>query len=270
MSEPLGAGEPVLLLDQKGRRYLIRLDPERSFQFHRGVVPHREVIGLAEGSVVTSSGGGRLVVLRPRLADFILKMPRGAQVVYPKDIGQILVWADIRPGDVVLEAGTGSGALTCALLRAVGTGGRVVSVERRDDHAAHGRRSITEFFGELPPQLELVIGEVEDEIARVRPDRLVLDVPEPWHAARRAGEGLVPGGVLCAYLPTVPQVQTTVEALEQGGGFVDTMAFETLFRTWSVAGRSVRPDHRMVGHTGFVVVARRLAVDRRDDIGPGG
>jgi tRNA (adenine57-N1/adenine58-N1)-methyltransferase catalytic subunit len=268
MSEPLGMGEPVLLLDQKGRRYLIRLDPERSFQFHRGVVPHRDVIGLAEGSVVTSSGGGRLVVLRPRLADYILKMPRGAQVVYPKDIGQILVWADIRPGDVVLEAGTGSGALTCALLRAVGTGGRVVSVERRDDHAAHARRSITEFFGELPPQLELVIGEVEDEIARVGPDRLVLDVPEPWHAARRAGEGLVPGGVLCAYLPTVPQVQTTVEALEQGGGFVDTMAFETLFRTWSVSGRSVRPDHRMVGHTGFVVVARRLAVDRRDD--PGG
>ena len=124
MSEPLGAGEPVLLLDQKGRRYLIRLDPEaRSFHFHRGVVPHSDVIGLDEGSVVTSSGGGRLAVLRPRLADYVLKMPRGAQVVYPKDIGQILVWADIRPGDVVLEAGTGSGALTCALLRAVGPGG---------------------------------------------------------------------------------------------------------------------------------------------------
>jgi tRNA (adenine57-N1/adenine58-N1)-methyltransferase len=193
------------------------------------------------------------------LADYVLKMPRGAQVVYPKDIGQILVWADIRPGDVVLEAGTGSGALTCALLRAVGPEGRVVSVERRDDHAAHARRSIADFFGELPGQLELVIGEVEDQISRVQPDRLVLDLPEPWHAAHRAGEGLVAGGVFCAYLPTVPQVQMTVEALEQTGGFIDTMAFETLFRTWSVAGRSVRPDHRMVGHTGFVVVTRRLA-----------
>lgn len=258
MSRPLEAGESVLLIDSKGRHYLVRLDPARSFQYHRGVIPHTELIGLVDGSMVESSGGGRLRVLRPRLADFILKMRRGAQVVYPKDIGPILLWADIGPGMTVLEAGTGSGALAMALARAVGPSGRLVSIERREDHAAHARSTIEKWFGEVPAHVDLRIGEVEEAIAEVAPDRIVLDLPEPWHAAEVAAAGQPAGGVFCAYLPTVPQVQTLVERMGETGAFDEVEVFETLHRTWNVAGRSVRPDHAMVGHTGFVVVARRV------------
>lgn len=258
MSGPVAAGESVLLIDGKGRKFLVRLDPSSTFQYHRGVIPHAEIIGRDEGSIVESSGGGRLRLLRPRLADYILKMRRGAQVVYPKDIGPILMWADVAPGMTVLEGGTGSGALAIALARAVGPEGRLVSVERREDHAAHGRKSIERWFGEVPAHVELSVGEVEERVADVAPDRIVLDLPEPWHAARVAAESQPAGGVFCAYLPTVPQLQTLVEAFDESGGFAEVEVFETLHRTWNIAGRSVRPDHEMVGHTGFVVVARRV------------
>lgn len=258
MSESLKAGESVLLIDGKGRQYLVRLDPERSFQYHRGVLPHTELIGLTEGSMVESSGGGRLRVLRPRLADYILKMRRGAQVVYPKDLGPILMWADVAPGMTVLEAGTGSGALAMALARAVGPTGRLVSVERRDDHASHARSAIERWFGEIPDHVELRVGEVEEMVGEVAPDRIVLDLPEPWHAAEAAATDQPPGGIFCAYLPTVPQIQTLVETFDRLGAFDEVEVFETLHRTWNIAGRSVRPDHTMVGHTGFVVVGRRV------------
>lgn len=257
MDDPIREGETVLLIDGKGRHYLVRLSSSGSFQYHLGVVPHSEIIGRHQGETLVSSAGGKLVVLRPRLADFILKMPRGAQVVYPKDIGPILVWADIGPGMTVVEAGTGSGALTIALARAVGPTGKVVSVERREDHAEHARKTIRRWFGEIPDHLELREGEVESVLEELAPERIVLDLPEPWHAVPLAADRQPGGGIFCSYLPTVPQVQTLVEALRDSHAYIEIEAFETLHRGWQVAGRSVRPDHRMVGHTGFVVVARR-------------
>lgn len=250
--------EPCLLIDGKGRQYLLRLDPHREFKYHLGVVPHSDLIGLEDGSWIESSSGGRLLALRPRLADFILKMRRGAQVVYPKDIGPILVFADIAPGMTVLEAGTGSGALTMALTRAVGPEGRVVSVERRDDHATHARKSISRFFGSIPDNLDLRVGDVAEVVAEVRPERIVLDLPEPWHTVEVAAEHQPTGGVFCSYLPTVPQVQTTVDALRESRAFAEIEVREFLFRDWNVSGRSVRPEHTMVGHTGFLIFARRI------------
>lgn len=262
MTETFSAGDQCLLIDGKKRRFLLRLQEEGSFHSHHGVIEHRELIGLEDGSRAVSTGGAEFVVLRPRLSDYVLKMRRGAQVVYPKDLGPILVYADIAPGSVVLEAGTGSGALTLGLLRAVGHSGRVVSVERRDDHAEHAAKTISRWLGGLPENLELRVGEVEDQILDVRPDRIVLDVPEPWHSVEPASAGLSAGGVFCAYVPTVPQLQQTAEALRGSGHFEDLLAFEALLRTWNVQGRSVRPDHQMVGHTGFICVARRVAPSR--------
>lgn len=264
MPEAFSYGESVLLVDDKERHYLVRLSEGGSFQYHRGVLGHADIVGSEDGTVLRSSGGGSLTALRPRLADFILKMPRGAQVVYPKDIGPILVWGDIGPGMTVLEAGTGSGALTIALARAVGPAGRVVTVERREDHAERGRKSLTRWFGEMPANVEMRAGEVEDVIAEVRPDRLVLDLPEPWHAARIASRELASGALLCAYIPTIPQVQTLVETLRAEGCWIEIEVTETLYRTWNVSGRSVRPDHQMVGHTGFLVVARRIRAEGPD------
>ena len=251
-------GDHCLLTDGKGRRFLLTLDPGATFHFHNGTVEHDRIIGLPDGSVVQSSLGGRLTAVRPRLADYILNMKRGAQVVYPKDIGPILIWGDIAPGLTVLEAGTGSGALTMALTRAVGPDGRVVSVERREDHAAHARRALDEFFGGLPANLDLRVGEVADHIEEVRPDRIVLDLPEPFGVVDAAAAHLPSGALWVSYVPTVPQVQQTSEALRQAGCFADLSSFEVLHREWNVDGRSVRPDHRMVGHTGFLTTARKV------------
>ncbi|HVR33744.1 MAG TPA: tRNA (adenine-N1)-methyltransferase [Acidimicrobiia bacterium] len=259
MAEPFREGDMALVIDDKERHYLVRLDASGSFQYHRGVLAHSEIIGASEGSRLQASGGGDLVVLRPRLADYVLKMQRGAQVVYPKDIGPILVWGDIGPGMRVLEAGTGSAALTSALVRAVGPEGSVVTVERRDDHQKQAVKTLTRWFGEIPANLDMRIGEVEDVAAEVIVDRIVLDLPEPWHAAKVASE-TQPGGVgLVAYLPTVPQIQQLVDVLRDSGAWAEIDVFETLHRTWNVSGRSVRPDHQMVGHTGFVVTARRTS-----------
>lgn len=252
------AGDPCLLFDTKGRRYLIELVSGKDFQYHRGQLAHDDIIGTEDGTGLESSLGARLVALRPRLADYALKMARGATVVYPKDTGAILVWADIAPGVTVLEAGTGSGALAMALVRAVGSDGRVVSYERREDHAAKAAKLIRGFFGQIPSTLDLRIGDVEDAVGTVRPDRIVLDVPEPWHTVSPAAEHLAPGGVFCCYLPTVPQVQTVREALREEKVFFDSETFEVLHREWTVEGRSVRPSHRMIGHTGFITVSRRI------------
>lgn len=259
MTAPFAAGDLCLVIDSKGRRYLLTLDEEGSFSTHQGVVPHTELIGRSEGTRFTTPNGGKFTAVRPRLTDYILKMKRGAQVVYPKDLGPIIIYGDIGAGNVVVEAGTGSGALTMALVRAVGPTGRVVSVEKRPDHARHAAKALTRWFGELPDTLDLREGAVEDVIAEVRPDRVVLDVPEPWHAAEVAADHLQPGGVIVTYVPTVPQMQQTVDVLRSTRSYLDIMCFEALLRTWNVEGRSVRPDHQMVGHTGFITVARRVA-----------
>lgn len=258
MTEPFGPGDPCLLLDGRGRTYLIELEPDRDFHYHRGKLPHREIIGSHDGSRHKSSMGSELIALRPRLAEYTEKMGRRATIIYPKDAAAILMWADIGPGNVVLEAGTGSGALTMALARAVDPGGRVVSYDRRDDHAERARKLIRGFFGAIPEHVDLRIGNVEDAIADVGPDRLVLDLPEPWDCVAAAAADLADGGVFCCYLPTVPQIQRVRTALSDTGAFTSVSTFEVLVREWVVEGRSVRPAHRMIGHTGFITVARKV------------
>ena len=252
-------GEPALLIDGKGRHFLLRLESGKTFQFHNGSLAHDDLIGSEDGTWFTSTGNARLLLLRPRLADFILKMKRGAQVVYPKDLGPILVYADIGPGMTVLEAGTGSGALTLGLSRAVGPTGQVVTVERREDHAAHARKTLGRWYGEIPENVEMRIGDVAEEVADVGPDRIVLDVPEPWHTIDAAAEHQPNGGILAAYVPTVPQVQLTVDRAETSKRFAEIEVQEFLMREWNVSGRSVRPEHVMVGHTGFLIFMRKVA-----------
>jgi tRNA (adenine57-N1/adenine58-N1)-methyltransferase catalytic subunit len=261
VSRALQPGDKVLLVDAKHRRYLITLATGRQFHFHQGTIDHDELIGSLEGSLIRSSGGSTLLAFRPTLSDYVLKMRRGAQVVYPKDMGLILVYADIFPGATVVEAGTGSGALTLALVRAVGESGRVISYEVRSDHHEQAEENVTAWFEGLaqkPDNLELREGDVYDGVPERDVDRLMLDLPEPWRAVGTTTECLSAGGILCCYLPTVPQVSTTVDAM-RAGGFALISTFEGLVRTWNVDRQSVRPDHRMVAHTGFIVVGRKLA-----------
>ncbi|HEY7401449.1 MAG TPA: tRNA (adenine-N1)-methyltransferase [Actinomycetota bacterium] len=258
MSAPFEPGERVAFVDQRDRTYLVKLQAGGTFHTHGGTLAHDEVIGREEGSRFETSGGMVLTAFRPRFADYVLKMPRTAQVVYPKDLGPILVHADVFPGARVLEAGTGSGALTIALCRVTGSEGSVVSYELRPEHRERAIANLEGFFGKVPGWLELREGDVA-EIAGTgeRFDRAVLDLPEPWALLEALGEVLEAGGVLAAYLPTTVQVQQLV--LELGhAGFHHAETFETLHRSWHVTERSVRPDHRMVGHTGFVTIGRRL------------
>lgn len=255
--EPFASGERALLIDSRGRRFLVRLEAGATFHFHGGALPHDLVIGSEEGTTVHTSTGASLVCFRPRLADFILKMGRGAQVIYPKDVGPLLVYADVFPGARVLEAGSGSGALTIALCRAVGPEGRVVSYEVREEFHSIARGNAEDFFGKLPAWLDMRHGDVR-EVSGETFHRVVLDLPEPWTVLEQAAAVLLPGGVLCGYLPTTGQVQALVEALTNAG-FAEIQTFEVLLRTWHVEPRSVRPDHRMVAHTGFITVSRKTA-----------
>ena len=259
MSAPFEAGERVILLDSRGRRYLVRMEAGATFHYHRGALPHDLVIGSEEGITAHTTTGEPILCFRPRLSDYVLKMGRGAQIIYPKDLGPMLVYADVFPGARVLEAGTGSGALTLALCRAVGPEGRVVSYELRPDFSAVARENLESFFGKPPPWLELRIGDVRDVPGSGESfDRVLLDLPEPWAALPALAEALHGGGILGAYLPTTGQTQSLVLALNRGL-FAQVETFEVLLRTWHISERSVRPDHRMVAHTGFVTVARKLA-----------
>jgi tRNA (adenine57-N1/adenine58-N1)-methyltransferase catalytic subunit len=253
-------GERVLLIDPKERRYLINLRTGSSFHTHVGIVAHDDVIGAPEGSTILGSTGRRFLVVRPTLSDTVLKMPRGAQVIYPKDLGAILIEADIAPGMRVLEAGVGSGALSMALLRA---GADVVGYELREDFATHAQANVAALLGkDAPYRVEL--RNVYDGIEERGLDRILLDLPEPWRVLPHATEALRPGGILCAYLPSINQTSQLRNAMEQSSfGMASTL--EVLHRTWHVETRSVRPDHRMVGHTGFLTTARLLVpfVDER-------
>jgi tRNA (adenine57-N1/adenine58-N1)-methyltransferase catalytic subunit len=259
--KPFGPGERALLIDSKQRRYLVTLESGGQFHSHMGTLEHDALIGELEGVRLQASKGGRLLAVRPTLSDFVLKMKRGAQVVYPKDVGLILVYADICPGASVLEAGTGSASLTLALARAVGESGRVVSYELRQDHHDQAKANVAAWFeglGGVPANLDLRVGDVFDDIAGETFDRMVLDMPEPWRAVGTTTAALGAGGIICCYLPTIPQVQETVDALRSSGfGLIETL--EGLVRTWKIEGQSVRPDHRMVAHTGFLVTARKLS-----------
>jgi tRNA (adenine57-N1/adenine58-N1)-methyltransferase len=269
---PFAVGDHVQLTDPKGRRHTVVLEPGKSFFTHRGSLSHDELIGRPEGSVVTSSGGTPYVALRPLLADFTLSMKRGAAVVYPKDAAQIVGLADVFPGARVVEAGAGSGALTCWLLRAVGEGGSVTSFERRADFAEIARRNVESFFGAVPANWHLVAGDFGASAdgpgagsgdgvppAADGADRVILDMLAPWDCVDAAARALVPGGVICCYVATTTQLSRTVEALRGYGGFDEPAAWETLLRGWHVDGLAVRPEQRMVGHTGFLITARRLA-----------
>jgi len=255
---PFQPGDRVQLTDPKGRLHTVVLEPGRSFHTHRGAVAHDDLIDRPEGVVVTATSGTPYLALRPLLADYVLAMPRGAAVVYPKDAAQIVAMGDIFPGAQVLEAGAGSGALTCSLLRAVGESGRVVSYERRPEFAEVARTNVQRFFGGPHPGWELRVGDVAECTDR-DVDRVVLDMLSPWEVLDAASAALRPGGVLVGYVATTPQLSRLVEALREHGTFAEPAAWETLVRQWHVVGLAVRPEHRMVGHTAFLVSARRLA-----------
>jgi tRNA (adenine57-N1/adenine58-N1)-methyltransferase catalytic subunit len=259
VSSPFEPGERALLIDQRGRRYLFRLSPGEVWHSHGGALPHDLIIGSDEGVRVHSASGMSFVCFRPTLADFVLKMPRGAQVVYPKDIGAILVEADVYPGARVLEAGTGSGALTIALARAVGPEGRVVSYEVRSDFHEKAVRNVEAFFGKIPGHVDLREDDVREVAATgERFDRVALDLPEPGFVVDAVAPVLDPGTIVCAYVPTTIQIQQVVQALRDAG-FEQVETFEVMRRGWHVGERSVRPDHRMVAHTGFITVGRRTS-----------
>jgi tRNA (adenine57-N1/adenine58-N1)-methyltransferase catalytic subunit len=253
----LAAGESVLLIDRRDKRYVVRLQEGGTFHFHGGHVAHSEMIGADEGVEVCSSKGYRLVAYRPRLIDYIMQMPRSTAIIYPKDLATILLWADIYPGATVFESGIGSGALTLALLRAVGPQGRLIVYEAREAFIRAARANVEGFLGDVP-NLSIHERDTYEGIVHGPVDRVLLDLSEPWQVVPSAAEALRPGGFLCAYTPSATQVQTTVQAL-RAHGFGDVETVETLYRPWHVQGQSVRPVQQMVGHTGFLTFARRLA-----------
>jgi tRNA (adenine57-N1/adenine58-N1)-methyltransferase len=255
----LRPGEKVLVVDAKKRRYLLTLRPDAGFHTHVGIVAHNDLIGAYEGSTVLGSTGRRFLVVRPTLSETVLKMPRGAQVIYPKDLAAILMEADIAPGMTVLEAGVGSGALSMAMLRA---GASVVGYELREDFAERAQSNVASVVGDDAPY-RVELRDVYDGIEERDLDRIVLDLPEPWRVVRHAEVALRSGGIICAYLPTINQTSHLRQVLESSSfGMASTL--EVLHRTWHIEARSVRPDHRMVGHTGFLTTARLL---RREELG---
>ena len=258
--EVFAVGEKVLLLDQKRRRYLVTLDDAGEFHSHAGFVPHGDLIGAVEGTIVRSTRGAEYTALRPSLEDFVLEMPRGAQVIYPKDLAPICMLADIHPGVRVLESGVGSGALSMTMLRA---GAHITGVEVREDFANRARANVAAFLGEAA--LDAYDVRIGDAYEAVPADgglfgRVVLDLPEPWRVVPHAEHALVPGGILVAYTPSITQAAQTREALK--GRWVETRTLEVLHRGWHVDGQAVRPDHRMVAHTGFLTVGRFLGRGR--------
>ncbi|WP_312179362.1 tRNA (adenine-N1)-methyltransferase [Arthrobacter sp.] len=260
---PLRPGERVQLTDEKGRRNTITLTEGGAFHTHRGYLPHENIIGVSEGTIVANTTGHQYQVLRPLLSDFVLSMPRGAAVVYPKDAGQIVTMADIYPGARVVEAGVGSGALSISLLRAVGDSGSLHSYERREEFADIARGNVETFFGGPHPAWDITLGDFQDEVVKNQEpgsvDRVVLDMLAPWECTDAVATVLAPGGVWISYVATVTQLSRTAEAIRADGRFTEPEGWESMVRGWHLEGLAVRPDHRMVAHTGFLLSARRLA-----------
>jgi tRNA (adenine57-N1/adenine58-N1)-methyltransferase catalytic subunit len=262
-SGPFRSGERVQLTGPKGRLNTITLAPGGEFHTHRGVLRHDELIGRPDASVVVASNGDEYLAMRPLLTDFVMSMPRGAAIIYPKDAAQIVAQADVFPGATVVEAGVGSGALSLWLLRALGPEGRLLSFERREEFAEVARANVETFLGEVPTGWSVTVGDLQQALpASVEPgtvDRVVLDMLAPWECLDVVADALTPGGVLLVYVATVTQLSRVAEAIRGTGGFTEPEPTETLVRGWHVEGLAVRPDHRMVAHTGFLMTARRLA-----------
>lgn len=257
-------GDRVQLSDAKGRLHSLTLQHGGNFFTHKGAIPHDDIIGQSDGSIVSSANGTEYLCLRPLMLDHVLSMPRGAQVIYPKDSAQIVVHADVFPGAIVVEAGVGSGGLSGYLLRAIGDAGALHSFERRADFAATAQRNIQNFTGAVPENWHVRVGDLQHELPKITElqgnvDRVVLDMLAPWECFDAVEAALAPGGVLCAYIATTTQMSKFVEVLRLRKAWTEPRAWESLVRTWHLEGLAVRPDHRMIGHTGFLVTARRLA-----------
>jgi tRNA (adenine57-N1/adenine58-N1)-methyltransferase len=257
--DPFAAGDLVQMTDPRGKMHTITLQDGGEFHTHRGRLPHDDLIGQPEGTVVTSSNGTAYLALRPILDDFVLAMPRGAQVIYPKDSARIVGLANLGPGARVAEAGVGSGALTCWLLRAVGDQGRVYSYERRAEFAEIAATNVEKWFGGRPASWSLTVGGLSETLAERDLDAVVLDMLAPWDCIAAVEEALAPGGILVSYVATTTQLSRVVETMRVSGRWTEPRAEESLLRTWHLEGLAVRPDHRMNGHTGFLVTARLLA-----------
>jgi tRNA (adenine57-N1/adenine58-N1)-methyltransferase catalytic subunit len=251
-------GELALLLDTKGRRKLLKLENGGKFFSHTGAVFHDDIIGTNDASIVESEKGSKYLVLKPMLRDFVLSMPRGATVVYPKDAALIVGYSDLYPGAKVLEAGVGSGALSASILRAIGKEGQLVSYERRDDFAAIAKSNVENFFGYTPENWQVIVDDLIS-VSETGFTHVILDMLEPWLTLEAIGEVLNPGGILCCYVTTTTQLSAFVEKVRQIAIFTEPEAFETLLRPWHLEGLAVRPEHRMIGHTGFLIFARRMA-----------
>lgn len=262
-SGPFRLGDKVQLTGPKGRRNTVLLESGKVFHTHRGMIKHDDLVGLPDGSVVTSTNGDEYLALRPLLTDYVMSMPRGAAIVYPKDAAQILAHADIFPGANVVEAGVGSGALSLWLLRAIGENGRLTSFERREEFAEVARGNVTSFLGAQPENWTISIGDLSEALPETvesgTVDRIVLDMLAPWECLDACATALTPGGVLLCYIATVTQLSRVAEAIRHTGKFTNPLSSETMVRGWHVEGLAVRPDHRMVAHTGFLITARRLA-----------
>ncbi|MRH29529.1 methyltransferase domain-containing protein [Microbacterium sp. SYP-A9085] len=262
-SGPFRYGDRVQLTGPKGRLHTVTLREGGELHTHRGVLRHEALIGLPDGSVVRNSGDAEYLALRPLLRDFVMSMPRGAAIVYPKDAAQIVAQADVFPGAVVVEAGVGSGALSLSLLRAVGDAGRLVSFERREEFADVAKANVATFLGRTPANWQVVLGDLTEQLPEAMPDgsvdRVVLDMLAPWECIDAVAAALTPGGVVLCYIATATQLSRVAEYLRGTGLFTEPEASETMIRGWHVEGLAVRPDHRMVAHTGFLISARRLA-----------
>jgi tRNA (adenine57-N1/adenine58-N1)-methyltransferase len=252
-------GDRVQLTDAKGKLYSITLAQGSEWHTHKGMLKHDELVGLPEGSIVATNQDLKFQAFRPLLADYVLSMPRGATIVYPKDAAMILGVADIKPGIRVLEAGVGSGALSISLLRAIGEGGVLHSVEIREDFAEISEKNVTSYFGGKPANWNLTIGALQDQSYETEFDRVILDMLSPWECLDVASKALVPGGVLMAYVATTTQLSKIAEAIKESGNFTEPESSESIVRGWHHEGLAVRPQHRMIGHTGFLIFARRMA-----------
>jgi tRNA (adenine57-N1/adenine58-N1)-methyltransferase len=264
-SGPFRAGDLVQLTGPRGRLNTITLVPGAVFHTHKGVLAHDSIIGRPDASVIANNVGVEHLALRPLLNDFVMAMPRGAAIIYPKDAAQILAQADIFPGATVVEAGVGSGALSLWLLRAIGQAGTLASFERREESADVARGNVATFTGDLPSNWTITVGDLAESLPTViadgEADRIVLDMLAPWECLDVCSAALKPGGVLLCYIATVTQLSRVAEAIRATRAFTHPISNETMVRGWHVEGLAVRPDHRMIGHTGFLITSRRLAPD---------